>query len=96
MKLAQEETMERYDGCCNHQLLPAKKPKKSFSTKSNFPNPIGKCKKEENAIRFFKSILYFIQENHFSYKLLCRGQQCSDMMQKGGGMWKWVSKQVHR
>jgi hypothetical protein len=60
MKLAQEEIVARYDGCCNHQLLhPKKNPKKSFSTKSNFPNPIGKCKKEKKCNKIFKINLIF-------------------------------------
>ncbi len=72
----------------NYCLL--KKPKNSFSTKSNFPNLIGKCKKEKNAIRFFKSILHFIEEESFFLQIMYgdnnRGQQCSEEMQKGGGM----------
>lgn len=31
MILAQEEIVARYDGCCNHQLLHAKKTKKNHS-----------------------------------------------------------------
>jgi hypothetical protein len=65
--LTQEEIVARYHGCCNHQ------PKNSFSTKSNFPNPIGKCKKEENAIRFLKSILYFIEEKSFFLQIMLGG-----------------------
>jgi hypothetical protein len=73
MKLAHEEIMARYDGCCNHQLLHAKKTQKIILHKINFPNPIGKCKKEENAIRFFKSILYFIEEKSFFLQIMLGG-----------------------
>jgi len=38
MKLAQEETMARYDGCCNHQLLHGKKTQKNHSPQNQtFP-----------------------------------------------------------
>ncbi len=54
--------------CC---LL--KNPKNHFLPKSNFPNPIGKCKNEENAMRFFKSILYFIEEKSFFLQIMLGG-----------------------
>jgi len=89
MKLAQEETLARYDGCCN-QLLLAKITQKIILHKIKLSQSYRKCKKEKNAIRFFKSILYFIEEKSFFLQIMYgdnnRGQQCSEEMQKGGGM----------
>lgn len=94
MKLAQEEIVARYDGCCNHQLLPTKKTQKIILHKIKLSQSYRKVQERRKCNKILQINLIFHSRKIVFPTNYVKGQQCSDGMQKGGDV--KVSKQVHR